>query len=376
MLPAAVTRVSLVDHADMDSAPEDRVYSDDDECTELDLRPGMPRGGGSDSGQTPLRASANWRSLAFRPTRTSRGRSAQLKPHRWLYNSITLDAELGSEAAAQQPHPQPLVGQQCVPTLSDAQRREPDLALPIGFSQGAVSYLPNAANAGASFLGRVPLPRQAATVPQVVEYQAVVQSSSTEAHGCLESMDAGVGIAQRPRPAESPQPAVPAPAEPPAVRAKIALLSSAVSRTDDGLNVVFLKRWQQAESSAGGDQGPSPRSVNTGWGNNFVRIDMKVRHGTSESHRWRPSANYRWPQLWHPVLSTHVAVLHAERARQHQVRGQPAQQQAGATGAGPLEDVAVTAGRRRRGFHGRMARVKSSLLQVRWHGPLGKRLPR
>jgi hypothetical protein len=49
-----------------------------------------------------------------------------------------------------------------------------------------------------------------------------------------------------------------------------------VNRTDDGLNVVFLQQRQPEASEGGGQEGQARRSVNTGWGNNFVRIDMKV----------------------------------------------------------------------------------------------------
>lgn len=51
-------------------------------------------------------------------------------------------------------------------------------------------------------------------------------------------------------------------------------------RTDDGINVVYKKRQQ--ESATGGEpSGKKARSsaVNSGWGNNFVRIDLKVSLG-------------------------------------------------------------------------------------------------
>ena len=52
-------------------------------------------------------------------------------------------------------------------------------------------------------------------------------------------------------------------------------------RTAEGLNVVHLNRQQQrgVDAHAGGRGGAKAKadSVNSGWGNNFVRIDLKVR---------------------------------------------------------------------------------------------------
>lgn len=52
-------------------------------------------------------------------------------------------------------------------------------------------------------------------------------------------------------------------------------------RTAEGLNVVHLNRQQQrgVDAHAGGRGGTKAKadSVNSGWGNNFVRIDLKVR---------------------------------------------------------------------------------------------------
>ena len=44
---------------------------------------------------------------------------------------------------------------------------------------------------------------------------------------------------------------------------------------EDGLSVIFNKRKRSVEETEGA--GSSKRSVNTGWGNNFVRNDIKVR---------------------------------------------------------------------------------------------------
>ena len=86
----------------------------------------------------------------------------------------------------------------------------------------------------------------------------------------------GGGVStQLPIPASVPAP--PAPARQAAATAAPAAPPAAIyHRTADGLNVVYLNRQaQQEQPEAGGGRGRT-ESVNTGWGNNFVRIDMKV----------------------------------------------------------------------------------------------------
>lgn len=61
-----------------------------------------------------------------------------------------------------------------------------------------------------------------------------------------------------------------------------------INRTADGLNVVYLKKASEAaEQDAAGGGAASHKSVNKGWGNNFVRIDMKVRLAGWLAGAWR-----------------------------------------------------------------------------------------
>lgn len=64
-----------------------------------------------------------------------------------------------------------------------------------------------------------------------------------------------------------------------AVAPATAAAAATFHRTSEGLNVVYLNRQQQPDSHAGGRGGGKAKadSVNSGWGNNFVRIDLKVR---------------------------------------------------------------------------------------------------
>jgi hypothetical protein len=46
---------------------------------------------------------------------------------------------------------------------------------------------------------------------------------------------------------------------------------------DDGMNVVYSKRKRSEDDQTTGQPSKARATVNSGWGNNFVRIDMKVR---------------------------------------------------------------------------------------------------
>jgi hypothetical protein len=50
----------------------------------------------------------------------------------------------------------------------------------------------------------------------------------------------------------------------------------ATHRNDDGMNVVYSKRKRSGDDQTTGPATKSRAAVNSGWGNNFVRIDMKV----------------------------------------------------------------------------------------------------
>jgi hypothetical protein len=45
---------------------------------------------------------------------------------------------------------------------------------------------------------------------------------------------------------------------------------------DDGMNVVYSKRKRSGDDATAGPASKTRATVNSGWGNNFVRIDMKV----------------------------------------------------------------------------------------------------
>lgn len=47
-------------------------------------------------------------------------------------------------------------------------------------------------------------------------------------------------------------------------------------RTEDGMNVIFNKRKRSGDDETAAPASKTRAAVNSGWGNNFVRIDMKV----------------------------------------------------------------------------------------------------
>lgn len=77
-----------------------------------------------------------------------------------------------------------------------------------------------------------------------------------------------------------PRPAVAAPMR--SAPAAAAVPTATFHRTADGLNVVYLnrqaqhKKQQEEDEAAGVGKGRFKADVNSGWGNNFVRIDLKV----------------------------------------------------------------------------------------------------
>jgi hypothetical protein len=91
----------------------------------------------------------------------------------------------------------------------------------------------------------------------------------------LRSASGGGASTEPPNPASVPAP--PAPDRKAAATAAPAAPPAAIyHRTADGLNVVYLNRQAQQEQPTAGAGRGRTESVNTGWGNNFVRIDMKV----------------------------------------------------------------------------------------------------
>ena len=115
----------------------------------------------------------------------------------------------------------------------------------------------------------------------------------------------------------------------PAAAAAAAPPAATYHRTADGLNVVYLNRHaQQTQQEVGGGArgGKAKENVNSGWGNNFVKIDMKVGgvgwvRGVSNCWVCRSSllSSFATPP-WPPPP--------AEGARQHQVQHQARRQEA------------------------------------------------
>jgi hypothetical protein len=76
------------------------------------------------------------------------------------------------------------------------------------------------------------------------------------------------------------QPTAASPVVPAACRPATAVPAATFHRTAEGLNVVYLSRRTQSDGQAagGGKAKSTSGSVNTGWGTNFVRMDLKVGH--------------------------------------------------------------------------------------------------
>ncbi len=186
-------------------------------------------------------------------------------------------------------------------------------AAPHARNPAAVAAVPPASRAGGpSFLNRMALPRQpsqaaeerqesqergdpsvrtmlppasaATTMRKEVEAAMHVRPCSAAAVNrppSGEQADAERRADRAAPPAARRQPALPRPPSggqtanaPPMVAA--AQQPATFHRTADGLNVIFLNRQPAAAAaSAAGSKGKA-EGVNSGWGNNFVKMDLKV----------------------------------------------------------------------------------------------------
>lgn len=139
----------------------------------------------------------------------------------------------------------------------------------------------------------LPTASSAATVRQGgVDAVDVHCSSAAAASGHLSGQQSGAApSAERPAAAAAPRQAGPAQPQSGSQAASAAVASAPAAaakpatfhRTADGLNVIFLNRQQPAAAAAAAGSKAAGRSgkggadgVNSGWGNNFVKMDLKV----------------------------------------------------------------------------------------------------
>lgn len=341
--------------AQLDCA-EDRVYSDEEHAP---LSWGGDEGGYRDDIiDSALGIGLARHTLGFRPTLTARGRNSRAKPHRRLYSGAVAAGPAAETAPPPAYEQQPRLAAQ----QTNVQPVVPNCTVPSGWAQAVAAPPPVACGAAAGFLGRAALPRRPTPARQVHNEVAQLVEDTTSAAVAVAPMQAPLAEGEDRPPARGP----PADAAPPK-------LAPVENRTDDGLNVVFLRRRQQGQGTSG-DQGPAAqRSVNTGWGNNFVRIDMKVcTSSTTTTCALKTCSIVRNYGMSQCVFG----ILFAERSRQHKVCGQPPQQQARTSGSGKgaVEDFASAASGGWGRLHGGLARVSGSMLQVWWQGSLGQGL--
>jgi hypothetical protein len=257
---------------------DDRVYSDDEDHGPVDWQHGLSFDDGP-TDATPLGGLANRRKLGLRPTLTTRGKASRVnrEPHRRLYSSAAAAAPAAQPDGGGAPQGLESAAADGAPPAADWGDGLPD-----------VWAAPRAAaprtTAGA-FVGRTVLPRRPAAAPaaQAVERSSDAadpqRSQAAPSHAAPLDRGASEGRAAPRQAASARQPAAAPPValRPPAAPKAPPANAPVTNRTEDGLNVVFLKRRQQGTDAGGGEGGPAgPRSVNTGWGNNFVRIDMKA----------------------------------------------------------------------------------------------------
>ena len=249
----------------------DRVYSDDEGCYAEPFpgegEAGSPNGENADLNQ---RIEPRFRPKPFaraaRPS-TRPASQARRNPHRRLVTAAAASAAATAASAA---------------TEAGAAQDGCEDDGHVDWSQAAAAQPLGrpTAQTGPSFMGRqLTLPRREEPVRNAAAQGA--EAPPPRAYNAPRDADAEVAA---PGPSSRAQRGPAAISHPPPAAGGAAASGRgqgmATLRTQDGLNVVYNKRKRAADDeptgAAGGKASKAKASVNSGWGNNFVRIDLKV----------------------------------------------------------------------------------------------------
>lgn len=230
----------------------ERVYSDDeDEIWQIAALPQVYAA--TPDAQQHVDAPKSRFAIGKRPTLTGAGKAARpgAAPRRRLVTSAVAARQAASAPAAEAAPETGLnasLDWSTMPTSQPELRRQHPLA---GSGPAFVGHAPPAPLR--------PLPEPAARPTAAAQ----PRNASGSNHARPAGASAAPALPPGPRPAAAP---VPHPAA----------TDIASHRTDDGLNVVYRKRTRTEDAGGAGPASKARATVNSGWGNNFVRIDMKV----------------------------------------------------------------------------------------------------
>lgn len=243
----------------------DKVYSDDDD--EIWSVASLPAQA-TPQCHAPIGATTNRFALNRRPTLTGAIKPrAQYQGRRLVSSAVTArQASAATVNAGTEPLDNPLQGE--------------SIAFQSGGPRHAAPRFPS--HAGPAFVGRPP-PMPLKPMPEPAQPSAketTRNAPSSQLYSQPAASSGATAPARNPAPIRSQQPF----ASQPTSRSSAPEGPDVTThKTDEGLNVIFNRRKRSVE---GDEAGPSSKraSVNTGWGNNFVRIDLKVRFINSISN--------------------------------------------------------------------------------------------
>jgi hypothetical protein len=230
----------------------ERVYSDDEDGNWPIAA--LPQAfAATPDAQQPVDAPKSRFAIGKRPTLTGAGKALRpgAGPRRLVSSAVSArQAAVSAPAAAAEPS----TGMQASLDWSTVTTSQVEPRRQLSLAGGAPAFVGRAPPAPLR-----PLPEPAARLAADPLRNETTTSNSVRS--------AGASTAPLSAPHPPPQPA-------PAARPFAPEVAS--HRTEDGVNVVYRKRTRTDDPEEGGPASKARASVNSGWGNNFVRIDMKV----------------------------------------------------------------------------------------------------